>query len=119
MIYELRIPAVPPSGNVWNRTYRYDQARLKADWYPLVANAIQRTGARPALGAVRLEAELTFKSVRRRDICNYLTTIDKLMIDHVVSQGILTDDNAEVLREVAVRFHKGKHEETVLRFIEL
>ena len=102
MQYTLVISLVPPSGNTWNRMHYHAQDDLVNDWYPLVSAAVGKAG--PAwFERARVEAVMYFKSNRRRDVPNYLVTLDKLIIDHL-KKRVIPDDNSDVLPEFSLRF---------------
>ena len=104
MTWSLVIPAVPPSGNPFARMHWRDRDELVDKWGLVVSNAIQRAGDKPSFTRAHFEATLYFEASRKRDIPNFLTTLDKLVIDHVVKAGILPDDNSDVIPEFTVRF---------------
>jgi hypothetical protein len=104
--YCIVIPAVPPSGNVYSRLHWTKRMDLIAEWFYLVsiAHASQKwTG-----DVVRFEAVIYFKEKRRRDIANWITTLDKMCLDHIVSLGVIPDDDSEHVPEWRVRFEVDK-----------
>jgi hypothetical protein len=95
------------------------QDDLVNDWAPLVSAAVGVAG-KAWFDRARVEAVMYFKSNRRRDVPNYLVTLDKLIIDHLKGR-VIPDDNSEVLPEYSLRFVVDKREKprTVVTLIAL
>jgi hypothetical protein len=104
--YTITIPHTPPSGNTWNRMHYHDQDDLVKAWAPVVSAAVGVAG-KAWFDRARVEAVMYFKSNRRRDVPNYLLTLDKLIIDHFKGR-IIPDDNSDVLPEYRLRFENDR-----------
>jgi len=116
--WTLTIPVVPPSFNSLNRKHYHELDDLVKQWAPVVNAACGVAG--PAwFERARVEAVIYFKDRRRRDLPNFLSSLDKLVIDHLKGR-VIPDDNSEVLPEYRLRFgvdRKNPRTELTLRRI--
>jgi hypothetical protein len=118
MTYFLTIPHVPPSGNMYHRMHWREQQDLIGAWGLLVANAIQKAG-RARFDQFRFSAVINFKDARMRDLPNYITTLDKLVLDNLTHQGVIVNDDSKHLKEIRLRFEIDPDPRTEVTLEEL
>ena len=93
----------PPSTNVLLRNHWAVRKRLIDEWHTAVwalANEVRL----PPQNVVTVEATIYFRDKRKRDKQNYITSVDKLVLDGLVRCGILPDDDPEHVKSFAVGF---------------
>lgn len=108
MTYSLVIPHVPVSGNKFWRKHWRDRQDMIGEWGLLVANAIQHSG-QAQFNRFKVDATIYFKDNRVRDIPNFMTTVDKLILDHLTHQKIIPDDDSRHMPEITLRFALDRH----------
>lgn len=107
MTFFLTIPRVPPSNNILLRLHWAKRKALIDEWHGDIYWLVLEAGRR-VFDVARVEAVIYFAEKRRRDICNYMASVDKLVLDGLVYAGVLTDDDSIHLPEISVRFEIDK-----------
>lgn len=107
MTFFLDIPRVPPSNNVLLRLHWAQRKTLIDEWHSDVFWLVMETG-REKFDVARVEAVIYFAEKRRRDICNFMASLDKLVLDELVACKVLADDDSVHLPEISVRFDIDK-----------
>lgn len=114
---ELRMPVTLPSMNNFVKLHWSQYARQRKEWgqWVMVAKAQARVLGRPELKRVRIQIER--RSPRPVYDDDNLAASRKWLMDALVQNGILLDDNREVIVECTITQIKvpKKEAETVVR----
>ena len=104
----MEFPLALPSANRFMRLHW--AARKKAiDESGLVVRATAKYHNYPAWDRVRhIEAVVRCKTRRRRDPMNYITPLDKLIVDPLVAMGIFPDDSELPVPQVCWEYGRGE-----------
>jgi len=96
--YEVEVLMVPQSFNATRYAHwsvaRRDKDKLQAQ----IGWSLMAAGVPRRLGAVRVEARLTFPQRRKRDEGNFRTPVEKATGDALVAGGWIEDDDPEHFR---------------------
>lgn len=101
MIQTLRIEGIPMNLNTYRNAHYHLLDKEKKLWEQAVMIAVKQQGIRP-LERCKVTMEFFFKDKRRHDPDNYACCA-KFILDGMVKAEILTDDNFEVIEQLAVR----------------
>lgn len=126
--WTVAIPAPVPMKSSNERDNRWAVSRDRRAWRDSAFGRIALARLPKGLGRIRVEAELRFTSVRRRDAPNYYAEVIKPCVDALTPEkrvrtkngfrvergwGVVPDDNAEYLDLAAPRIgdpvSKGLH----------
>ncbi len=107
MTFFLDIPRVPPSNNVLLRLHWAQRKTLIDEWHGDIYWLVLEAG-RQHFHVATIVATIYFAENRRRDIANFMASLDKLCFDGLVYAGVLTDDDSIHLPEITVRFEIDK-----------
>ncbi len=106
MTFILTIPMTPPSVNVYLRMFWADRERLKDTWHTAVWALANEARWEP-VEVASIVVTIFFRDSRKRDLANWISTSDKLIVDGLVRCGILPDDDPAHLKSLDVRIEKG------------
>ena len=98
MTYEVPVDMVPKSFNATQMRHWASVQREKHKLQGQIGWALMAAGVPRRLGAVRVEARLTFTTRRRRDEGNFRTPVEKATGDALVAGGWIEDDDPEHFR---------------------
>ena len=98
MTYEVEVLMVPPSFNATRYKHWAAARRAKDALQAQIGWSLMAAGVPRRLGAVSVEARLTFPVRRKRDEGNFRTPVEKATGDALVAGGWLEDDDPEHFR---------------------
>ena len=111
------INEIPPSNNKYmGKTYNYAvYQREKQRWHWLIKSAIKERPKKPIEKAI-VHITYYFKTRNRRDPDNYS---GKMLLDPLAREGILKDDNFEVVTLVLSADHDKENPRTEIEIKEV
>lgn len=114
--YVCRIPAVPPSLNVYTRLHWNKQAKVREAFQEQVWAVINEKGNRCPRGLERVElrAVIQFTDHRKRDSDNFGSMLWKFTQDVLTREGVIPDDTADRCHALPPKLVVGAVEQTVL-----
>ena len=119
MAFILDIPRIPISNNKLLRMHWAPRKQLIDEWHGDIFWLVLEAG-KQTFDVARVEAVIYFANKRRRDICNFMASLDKLVLDELVACKVLADDDSVHLPEISVRFDIDKaNPRTEVRVTEL
>lgn len=101
MIFKAKFPLPPSSNGAYPTSFKTKKRFKSQDYKDWLAKLPKLYSAYfDAETPCELTLNIWFKDTRNRDIGNY----EKLIIDYLVEQGILSDDNFKILQRKITNF---------------
>ena len=99
----IEIPETHPSINVWTNWHWRKQRTEKKRWAEMVGWLCK--GMPQIKGKVKVKIISYFKTKHRHDYDNYTP---KFILDPIVEQGLIEDDNSDIITELSLEFRYDK-----------
>jgi Holliday junction resolvase RusA-like endonuclease len=106
-VYTITIPETPVSINALLRMHWAPRKKLIDRWHYMVWGLCNEARISPTKRC-EIKAVIYFAQNRKRDLPNYIASLDKLVLDGLVRCGIIIDDDPLHINKFVVEFGVDK-----------